>query len=119
GYELNPSFGSDAKDVSALLLFFRAAFSKAQRRLAPEGSVGVTAEGGVQRIPEAMAARLRREVEVGCPVVGIDVHPGGVVAHCADGSHASARFGIGALPIGVLKGVPIAPPLQGAQALAA
>jgi monoamine oxidase len=119
GYELNPSFGTDAKDVSALLLFFRAAFSKAQRRHAPEGSVGFTAEGGVQRIPDAMAARLRREVELGCPVVGIDVHPGGVVAHCADGSRASARFGICAMPIGVLKGLPIDPPLQGAQAQAA
>src|SRR5690606_35751842 len=73
GYELNPSFGSDARDVSALLLFFRAAFSKAQRKLAPEGSVGFTAEGGVQRIPDAMAGRLHREVELGCPVVGIDV----------------------------------------------
>jgi len=119
GYELNPSFGSDAHDVSALLLFFRAAFSKAQRALAPEGSVGFTAEGGVQRIPEAMASRLHREVEVGCPVVGIDVHPGGVVARCADGSNASARFGICALPIGVLKDLPIDPPLKGPTARAA
>ena len=119
GDELTPSVGSNARDVSALLLFFRAAFSKAQRRLAPEGSVGYTAEGGVQRIPAAMAARLRREVELGCPVVGIDVHPGGVVAHCADGSHASARFGICALPIGVLRDLPIDPPLEGGQRRAA
>src|SRR5690606_12341935 len=77
------------------------------------------AEGGVQRIPEPMASRLRREVELGCPVVGIDVHPGGVVAHCADGSNASARFGICALPNGILKDLPIDPPLQGPQARAA
>src|SRR5690606_6135842 len=119
GYELSPRFGSDAHDGSALLLFSRAAFSKAQRALAPEGSVGFTAEGGVQRIPEAMASRLHREVEVGCPVVGIDVHPGGVVARCADGSNASARFGICALPIGVLKDLPIDPPLKGPTARAA
>jgi monoamine oxidase len=119
GYELNPSFGNDARDVSALLLFFRAAFSKAQRKLAPEGSVGYTIEGGVQRLPDAMAERLRREVELGCPVVGIDVHPGGVVAHCADGSNVSARFGICALPIGIVKDLPIDPPLAGPQARAA
>ena len=37
GYDLNPSFGEDARAVSALLGFFRAAFSVAQRRLAPRG----------------------------------------------------------------------------------
>src|SRR5690606_21471584 len=86
---------------------------------APEGSVGYTAEGGVQRIPDAMAGRLRREVELGCPVAGIDVHPGGVVVHCADGSRASGRFGVCAVPVGVLKDLPIDPPLAGAHAQAA
>src|SRR5690606_15789279 len=47
GYGINPSFGANAHDISALMLFFRSAFSKAQRRFAPEGSVGYTAEGGV------------------------------------------------------------------------
>src|SRR5690606_10924105 len=47
GYEMNPAYGENARDVSALLLFFRGAFSKSQRHLAPEGSVGFTVEGGV------------------------------------------------------------------------
>ena len=72
GYGINPSFGDDARAVSALLGFFRAAFSVAQRRLAPEGVLGYTARDGVQRIPEAMAGALRREAHLGRTVTGID-----------------------------------------------
>lgn len=116
GYELNPSFGADARDISALQLFFRAAFSKAQRRLAPEGCVGFTAEGGVQRIPEAMAAQLRREVELGCRAIGIDVRSDGVTVHCDDGSKVSASFAICSLPTHVLADLAIDPALPKPQA---
>src|SRR5690606_30777872 len=115
GYEMNPSFGANARDVSALLLFFRAAFSKAQRRLAPEGSVGYTVEGGVQRIPEAMAARLRRGVELGRKVVAIESGADRVTVRCADGSTVTASFAVCSLPIGVLADVAIDPPLPERQ----
>ena len=59
GYDLNPAFGRDAADVSALLVFFRAAFSASQRRAAPEGVVGFNLEGGAARLPERMAAASR------------------------------------------------------------
>ena len=64
GYGLNVSFGDNARDVSPLLMFFRAAFSMEQRKHAPEGVVGFTAQNGVQRIPEAMAeaASIAREL---------------------------------------------------------
>ena len=71
GYGLNPSFGDDALGASALLTFFRAAFSVAQRRLAPEGVLGYTVRDGVQRIPEAMTGSLRREVHFGRAVTAI------------------------------------------------
>lgn len=116
GYGMNPSFGADARDVSALLLFFRAAFSKAQRRLAPEGSVGYTAAGGVQRIPEAMAGGLRREVQLRRAVVGIDTAGERVEVRCEDGTRVGARFVVCAVPAGVLRGMRIHPPLTGAQA---
>ena len=116
GYGMNPSFGADARDVSALLLFFRAAFSKAQRRLAPEGSVGYTAAGGVQRIPEAMAGGLRREVQLRRAVVGIDTVGERVEVRCEDGTRVGARFVVCAVPAGVLRGMRIHPPLTGAQA---
>ena len=42
------SFGRDARDVSALLLLFRGAFSKSQRAAAPKDTLGYTARHGVQ-----------------------------------------------------------------------
>ena len=115
-YGINASFGEDARDVSALLLFCRAAFSKVQRRLAPEGSVGFTAENGVQRIPESMAGGLKREVALGRPVVGIESTSSGVELRCADGTRVAARFAVCAVPFGVLNGMSIDPPLHGTQA---
>lgn len=115
-YGINPSFGADAHDISALLLFFRAAFSKAQRRFAPQGSVGYTAEGGVQRIPEAMAAGLRRDVALGRTVVGIESGEYEARVHLADGSRVTASAVVCALPFTVLRGIRIDPPLRGPQA---
>ena len=45
GYGLNPTFGEDARAVSALLGFFRAAFSVEQRRLAPDGGARLHGAG--------------------------------------------------------------------------
>ena len=46
GYDLNASYGRDAGDISALMLFARAAFSVAQRKGLPAGIVGYTARNG-------------------------------------------------------------------------
>lgn len=116
GYELNPSFGADADDVSALLLFFRAAFSKAQRRLAPAGIVGYTAERGVQRIPEAMAAALRREVMLDAAAAGIESREDGAVVRTEQGGTFAAAHVVCALPFGVLRRLAIEPALEGRQA---
>jgi monoamine oxidase len=72
-YGLNVSFGRDARDVSALLLLFRGAFSKTQRALAPTDSLGFTARHGVQRIPEAMAAAVKGGVELEHAVSAIEL----------------------------------------------
>lgn len=140
GYSRNSTFGDDASDVSALLLLFRAAFSSAQRAFAPKDTLGYTAENGVESIPAAMAASLRRGVRLECPVVAIDhsrdaavVHrtdgswpnsnvsrrragAGAAVVHCADGSRIRARHVVFAAPFGVLRGIRIDPPLAGLQA---
>ena len=115
GYGMNPSFGEDARAVSALLGFFRAAFSVAQRRLAPEGVIGYTARDGVQRIPEAMAAALRREVHLGRRVTAITCGGHGAEVHCADGAAYSARHVVCSLPFGVLRGIAVDPPFAGRQ----
>jgi monoamine oxidase len=115
-YGINPSFGRDADDVSALLLLFRGAFSKAQRALAPKDSVGFTARDGVQRIPEAMAAALARGVELGRPVTAISLEREHATVHCADSTRLRARHVIASVPLGVLRGIAIDPPLPAEQA---
>ena len=116
GYGMNPSFGDDARGVSALLAFFRAAFSVAQRRLAPEGVLGYTARDGVQRIPEAMAGALRREVHFGRTVTALACGRRRIEVRCADGAVYTAPHVVCSLPFGVLRGIAIDPPFQGRQA---
>jgi len=115
-YGMNASFGSDAHDVSALLLFFRAAFSLAQRRVAPDELVGYTAKNGVARIPQAMAAALKPPVQLNKVVVAINSEAEHAKVYCADGSVYRAPHIVCALPFGVLRHIDMDPPLQGLQA---
>ena len=115
-YGINVSFGKNAHDVSALLLFFRAAFSVAQRSFAPEGVLGYTVKDGVQRIPEAIANALRQEIHFQKVVTGIESYPSGSKVRCADGSVYAAREVICSLPFGVLRNIGLDPPLTGLQA---
>jgi monoamine oxidase len=115
-YGMNASFGRDADDVSALLLLFRGAFSKAQRTLAPKNSVGFTARDGVQRIPEALAASLRGGVDLGRPVTAISVERESATVRCADSTTLRARHVVCAAPLGVLRKIAIDPALPGPQA---
>ena len=115
-YGLNVSFGRDARDVSALLLLFRGAFSKSQRAAAPQGSLGYTARHGVQRICEAMAGAIQGGVELGHVVTGISQNADGATVHCANGRRFTAQHVIAALPVGVLNRVALDPALPKAQA---
>ena len=115
-YGMNVSFGENAHDVSALLLFFRAAFSVAQRRFAPEGIVGYTAKDGVARIPEAMAEALQSPVQLNKVVVAISNQADHAEVRCADGSIYRAPHIVCSLPFGVLRHIDMNPPLQGLQA---
>ena len=115
-YGLNVSFGRDARDVSALLLLFRGAFSKQQRALAPAESLGFTARHGVQRIPEAMAGALENGVELDHAVTAISLASDSAVVVCANGRRFSARHVIAAVPPSVLRRIAIDPPLPPLQA---
>ena len=115
-YGMNVSFGENAHDVSALLLFFRAAFSVAQRRFAPEGIVGYTAKDGVARIPEAMAEALAPPVQLNKVVAAINGHPSYAEVHCTDGTVYRAPHVVCSLPFGVLRHIDMNPMLQGLQA---
>lgn len=118
GYGINVSFGDDAADVSTLLMFLRAAFSIEQRAVAPEGSLGLTAKDGVQRIPEAMAEALANEIHFERAVTAITADNDKIEVRCADGSVYEAQDVICALPFSVLRNVTIDPPLTGKQAQA-
>ena len=108
-YDLNPSFGDHAGDVSALLLFFRAAFSVAQRRSAPDGVLGYTVENGVQRIPAAMADLLDEGVQFGQTVTAIITGSHEAEVRCASGDVHVAPHVVCALPVGMLRDVTIDP----------
>jgi monoamine oxidase len=120
-YGLNVSFGRDARDVSALLLLFRGAFSKQQRALRSSESLGFTARHGVQQIPDAMAAALANGVELDHAVTAIALENEGAVVVCANGRRFRSRHVIAAVPPSVLRRIalePELPPLQ-AEAIAA
>jgi len=116
GYDLNPGYGRDAGDISALMLFARAAFSAAQRRQAPPGVVGYTVRDGVQRIAEALAAGLANEVRLNTVVMAIEDSGAEVRLTCADGQIWRARQVICSLPFSALRRVSMQPPLTGLQA---
>jgi monoamine oxidase len=115
-YGLNVSFGRNARDVSALLLLFRGAFSKSQRAVAPKDSLGYTARHGVQRICEEMAAAVRGGVELGHVVTGIAQSADRATVTCANGLRVNARHVIAAVPVGVLRRIALDPALPSAQA---
>ncbi len=115
GYDLNASYGENAGDVSTLTVLARAAFSVAQRRRAPDGVIGYTVRGGVQRLPEAMATLLREAVRLRKAAVAIVNTGREVEVRCADGSIQRARHVVCALPFSVVRGLDIQPPLSGAQ----
>jgi monoamine oxidase len=117
-YGINPSFGRNAHDVSALLLLFRGAFSRTQRAHAAKDSIGLTAQQGVQRIPEAMARALRGGVEHGADVVAVAATATGLEVRCASGARFAASHVVAAIPPGVLRRIAIDPPLPAQQAAA-
>jgi len=118
-YDINPSWGNSAHDVSALMPLFAYAFTAMQRELAAGGKVmGYTAKGGNQAIPEAMAAALNNEVHLNQQVVAIRSNSDGAEVHCADGSVYRANRVICSVPFSVLKRIRIDPILKGAQAKA-
>ena len=114
-YDLNPGFGSSADDVSALLLFFRAAFSRAQRGAAPDGVLGYTVKGGVQRIPDAMAQQLKGDIHCERTVTAITSDRQGAIVRCAGGQDYAADRVVCALPFSVLRHIAIDPPFEGLQ----
>lgn len=71
--------------------------------------------GGSARLPEALAARLRREVHRRRAVMEISTDKNGVACRCADGTRYRGRFALVSIPFTVLRHLilrPQPPPQQ-------
>jgi monoamine oxidase len=114
-YNTVVSYGTSAHDVSALMLEFIDGWITA---LAPSGNKQLAAVNGNQRIPEAMAAKLKSDILLGKKVVAIDAEKDAMSVRCADGTAYRGKRVICAMPFSTLRAVKITPALTGAQAQA-
>ncbi|MDE1150852.1 MAG: NAD(P)/FAD-dependent oxidoreductase [Azospirillaceae bacterium] len=64
-------------------------------------------EGGAQRLPLAMAAKLGDAIRLNKKVAGVEMTDKAATVTCTDGSSYKARFVISALPFSMLRGVTI------------
>jgi monoamine oxidase len=118
-YNTNPTHGSSAYDISALMVMQAAQFGGAQRNLTANNPVkGYTAVGGNQAIPEGMANALKNEVQLQSAVIGIRADENGAEVHTADGNIHRADRVISSLPCSVLRRIKIDPVMSGKQSLA-
>jgi monoamine oxidase len=112
-YNTIVNYGASAYDVSALMLEFIDGWIKA---LAPSGKAQFAARGGNQRIPEAMAAKLKADIILGKEVTAINDDRGMVSVGCADGTIYRARRVVCSTPFSTLRNIRITPALTGLQA---
>ena len=118
-YGVEPSHGNTAHEVSALMMLFSASFVDVQRKLVKPGESPIlTAKGGNQSIPEAMAAALTNEVELQREVTAIHDAGDRVEVSCADGKVYKADHVVSSLPCSVLRRIAISPALPPQQARA-
>ncbi|WP_317928573.1 NAD(P)/FAD-dependent oxidoreductase [Halioxenophilus sp. WMMB6] len=78
-----------------------------------------TVIGGNQRAPEAMAAALRTDVQMGKKVSSIVERGNTVEVQCTDGSSYSASYVVSAIPLTTLRDIAIEPGLPALQSEAA
>lgn len=82
------------------------------------GSDMLRIDGGSQRLPERMAARLQGDLLLGRPVRAIAQSDSGVTVTCVDGLALQARFALVAVPFSVLGEIAMDPGLPPAFAAA-
>ena len=113
-YGINVSYGLDAKDISTLLLLYRAAFSSDQK-IIDDKVIGYTALNGVSAFTDAMSSQLENEVHFKKNVLNINSGKDEAQIFCEDGSKYIATHVICSVPLSVLKGIiftPTLPPKQ-------
>ncbi|MDH4165825.1 MAG: FAD-dependent oxidoreductase [Gammaproteobacteria bacterium] len=111
-YDTIPTYGVNAKDISALMMAYVSAFTAAQKSAKP---VMLQARGGNQNIPVAMAAQLRQPVRFNQTVKAIETTDAGVSVRTADGARYTARAVVCAVPFTTLRRIKLRPDLAGMQ----
>jgi monoamine oxidase len=111
-YDTIPTYGLNAKDISALMMAYVSAFTAAQKSVKP---VMLQARGGNQTLPRAMAAQLREPVRLNQTVKAIESTATGVTVRTADGTRYAARAVVCAVPFTTLRRIDLRPDLEGMQ----
>jgi monoamine oxidase len=111
--DVSPYYGSNAYDVSALMLEYNDGFVKAQFAA---GMKSLAVKGGNLLLPQAMAKQLKGDVLLGKEVVAIETTATNATVTCADGSRFTAGRVVCSLPFSTLRHVHIMPGLSGVQA---
>jgi len=106
--------GSDLDSYSMLNLFRSLAIFNQERAMG--GSQGLAE--GAQRLPEAMAARLSREVRVNAPVLGFEADAAGALVRLESGEILRSDFAISTLPYAALRDLAVDAPVTPDQRFA-
>lgn len=111
--DVSPYYGTNAYDVSALMLEYNDGFVKAQMAT---GMKSLAVKGGNLNLPMAMAKQLKGDLLLGKEVVAIETTDTNATVTCADGSRYTASKVLCSLPFSTLRHVHIMPGLSGIQA---
>jgi len=111
-YDTIPTYGLNAKDISALMMAYVSAYTAAQKSAKP---VMLQARGGNQNIPLAMAAQLQQPVRLNHTVKAVESTATGVTVRTADGARYTARAVVCAVPFTTLRRIDLRPDLEGMQ----
>lgn len=111
-YDTAPYYGASSWEVSALMYLYNRKWTGEQIAM---GRSVYAVEGGNQRLPEAMAGQLEREVMLDQEVLRIDNESDGVSVYCRNGKIHRARYVVCSLPFSKVRDVALYPRLQGPQ----
>jgi monoamine oxidase len=107
-------YNNSTHDVSALTVMFEYMWGRQMYQKDNQPSFMVI-KGGNQRLPEAMAELLRKEVHYGKEVIGMRTGIDNAEVHCADGTVYRADRVVCSIPLPVLRRIKVDPYFTGVQ----
>ena len=110
GVSHNGSYGTSARDLSALMMFQLLTWGAQQAEISrTTGREGGAAIGGNQQIPIAMANAFGGTLRNNTPVEAIQSQSDGVDIRLADGSTVRGKYAIVSVPFSALRHIAIDP----------